>query len=834
MPVWALVVAAVAALRIAAALALYLSGATVTAIPTPIPLVAYAGLSLTFSALGTLLVVANRNDIRAAWFGGVLLLLAVQMTTPLLAPSSVPIGRWIDRIRPDALLPAFLWFFLIEFPSRLAPAARRAARVVAVGAAAMGLAALAINLSLLIWPADGLTVEWRSLLTSGRAPGSIYWLAVFLPSAAAFVALLGRMAATSGADRRRLQIFIGGTVAGLLPLVLGVLIEESWPAFKTWVHTPAVEPWMGLVLFGALATVPFVTTYSVVFDHVVEIRVVVRTALQYLLARYTILVVSALPFIALAVYLARVQAESPAALLSEPRPQALLLGALAGAVALRMRQPWLDALDRRFFREQYDAQLLLGQIMSDDFISQRPVEIAKRLSAAFERTLHARADLFVIDEAGATLRDPRGERPPLGVKASLVALALAHARPMDVQLSAGTALDHVTDAEKAWLAAGGYSLLATLASRTGQPLGLLALGEKQSGLPFSTVDRRTVVTLAPPIALAIENDRLRQAVDPALDRAAMECTSCSRLHAPSAVRCACGGTVTEARAPHLLRGVFRFDRRIGAGSMGVVYHAVDLNLRREVAVKTLPQVTPDHVDRLEREAQAMASIVHPNLAVIYGIETWRGIPFLVEEYLAGGTLADRLCEEPMSIDAALDLGMTLAGVLGQLHESGIIHCDIKPSNIGLAQNSVVKLLDFGLVHLLRDSGEAVALMLAAAGEQDTTSMIVTNRGMVGTPAYMSPEAINAQRPAPSFDLWALAVVLYEALAGTRPFEGRDAHAVFASIVGGEFPDLRTRRKGCPDDVALFFNRAFAPDITSRPTGARALADALSTLRQSRL
>lgn len=268
--------------------------------------------------------------------------------------------------------------------------------------------------------------------------------------------------------------------------------------------------------------------------------------------------------------------------------------------------------------------------------------------------------------------------------------------------------------------------------------------------------------------------------------------------------------------------------------MGVVYHAVDLNLRREVAVKTLPRVTAEHVEHLQREAQAMASIVHPNLAVIYGIETWRDTPFLVEEYLAGGTLADRLSEGPLSIDVVLSLGITLAGVLGQLHESGMVHCDIKPSNIGFAENGVVKLLDFGLVYLLRESREAMDLVLPEGGVQETISMMMTSRGLVGTPAYMSPEAIEARSPAPRFDLWALAVVLYEALAGTRPFEGRDAHTVFASIVAGVFPDLRTRREDCPDDVAQFFSRALARDIASRPKDARTLARDLSALRQTQV
>ena len=265
-------------------------------------------------------------------------------------------------------------------------------------------------------------------------------------------------------------------------------------------------------------------------------------------------------------------------------------------------------------------------------------------------------------------------------------------------------------------------------------------------------------------------------------------------------------TVSPANAPHLLRGVFRFERRIGSGGMGVVYRATDLDLGRQVAVKTLPRVTPEHVSRLRREAQTMASVVHPNLAVIHGIETWRGVPFLVEEYLAGGTLADRLRAGRMDIDAALALGITLAGVLGQLHAAGVVHCDIKPSNIGFTDGGVVKLLDFGLAHLLRGSGDLIPSTASTSDGLDSgASVIVTKRGLMGTPLYMSPEAILAERPAPAFDLWALAVVMYEAIAGQRPFQGRDTDEVFRRVSEGTFADLATLRDDCPSSVAYLFS-----------------------------
>jgi serine/threonine protein kinase len=298
--------------------------------------------------------------------------------------------------------------------------------------------------------------------------------------------------------------------------------------------------------------------------------------------------------------------------------------------------------------------------------------------------------------------------------------------------------------------------------------------------------------------------------------------------------CACGGPLREGLAPHVLRGTFRFDRRIGAGGMGVVYHAVDLGLGREVALKTLPSTTPEHERRLRREAQAMASIVHPNLAVIYGIETWRGTPFLVEEYLAGGTLAHRLEAGPLSVAAALDLAITLCAVLADLHVSGIIHCDLKPSNIGFSQNGTAKLLDFGLAFLLRDaSGLTRTTAIDGPAEPgDAESVIITHRGIVGTPPYMCPEAIRGLQPVPGFDLWSLAVVCFEAIAGRRPFLGGNSFEVFQAVASGQVPDLRALQPACPEPVARFFPRALASDPAARPPDADAFRLELSTLRGS--
>ena len=154
----------------------------------------------------------------------------------------------------------------------------------------------------------------------------------------------------------------------------------------------------------------------------------------------------------------------------------------------------------------------------------------------------------------------------------------------------------------------------------------------------------------------------------------------------------------------------------------------------------------------------MAAVTHPNLAVIHGVETWRGMPFIVEEYLGGGTLTQRLAASRPAPLETIDLGLTLAGVLQYLHAGGVVHCDIKPSNIGFTQDGVVKVLDFGLARVSRDLRAASATTMGADGTADAS--VDTGGGVFGTPPYMSPEAARGEPAAPSFDLWALAVVLY--------------------------------------------------------------------------
>ena len=229
-------------------------------------------------------------------------------------------------------------------------------------------------------------------------------------------------------------------------------------------------------------------------------------------------------------------------------------------------------------------------------------------------------------------------------------------------------------------------------------------------------------------------------------------------------------------------GVYRVDALIGAGGMGEVYRARDTKLQRDVAVKSLPAAftaDPDRRARLEREARVLASLSHPNIGAIYGLEESEGRSLLVLEFIDGMTLAERIASRSLSLTEALDLARQIAEALDAAHESGIIHRDLKPANIKLTRNGTVKVLDFGLAKLMPPP-DAMATTVAAT--------VVTREGAIfGTPAYMSPEQARGLPVDKRTDIWAFGCVVFELLAGRSAFSGETASDTIAAILEREPP-----------------------------------------------
>ena len=226
---------------------------------------------------------------------------------------------------------------------------------------------------------------------------------------------------------------------------------------------------------------------------------------------------------------------------------------------------------------------------------------------------------------------------------------------------------------------------------------------------------------------------------------------------------------------------YEITAEIGKGGMGEVYQATDTKLGRDVAIKVLPEEfakDAERVARFQREAKLLASLNHPNIAAIYGLEESDGTHFLVMELIEGQTLADRIKAGAIPVEEALKLALQIAEALEAAHEKGVIHRDLKPANIKVTPDGKVKVLDFGLAKAYAGDPENLNL-----SNSPTLSDMATQQGVIlGTAAYMSPEQARGKPVDKRTDIWAFGCVLYEMLTGKAAFQGEDVTEILAAVV----------------------------------------------------
>jgi Tol biopolymer transport system component/predicted Ser/Thr protein kinase len=263
-------------------------------------------------------------------------------------------------------------------------------------------------------------------------------------------------------------------------------------------------------------------------------------------------------------------------------------------------------------------------------------------------------------------------------------------------------------------------------------------------------------------------------------------------------------------APGSQLGPYQIEALLGAGGMGEVYRAVDTRLKRSVAIKVAKE---NFSERFEREARAIAALNHPNICTLHDV----GPNYLVMELIEGPTLAERIQQGPVPVEEALGIARQIADALEAAHEKGVVHRDLKPGNVKIKSDGIVKVLDFGLAK--------VAPVFAHDSPAEATATLTTRAGMIlGTAAYMSPEQAQGKPVDKRADIWAFGVVLYEMLTGRRMFQGETVSDTLAAVLSKE-PELER----VPTPVRGLLKRCVEKDPKRR---LRDIADAMPLIEET--
>jgi tRNA A-37 threonylcarbamoyl transferase component Bud32 len=600
---------------------------------------------------------------------------------------------------------------------------------------------------------------------------------------------IGYRRAPTETQRRRTGWLLGGLVPAAVAYIISALISvaaRSRPSLE-----PLYERALVVTLFTSLS-VPMAFAYALARHELFGVRVVVRRSIQYALARNALLAMLAVPIAGLLWTVWRDPDVTVRGLLSSGT--IYLLAAIA--VSLASREKLLATIDRHFFRDVRDRERILVELASD--IGR--VGSASEAVALAERALHTSLHPSSVH---VWLREEGAPFPEAFYASDTVSLDDADARDQPP----------ANDFRAA-------ALTVPIVAHGGELIGALLLGTKRSEEPYTTGDRSLLRAIARQIAIVVENAKLRREVGEErrirhevlqhLDRNAVdvmrECPTCGRCFDRDEVECPHdrGELMPTLPVQRTIEGKYRLDRLIGRGGMGAVYDATDVGLGRRIAVKVLrPQVlgSENSRRRFHREARILGGISHRGIVTVHDYGPLpSGGAFIVMERVDGATwraiLQRRQIIPPTELAPWIE---QLCDALSVAHGRGVVHRDLKPENV-IIQNvngmTIVKVLDFGLAKQISES--------------DTDGVSLAG-SVLGTLGYMSPQQLAGRPVDQRADVFAVGVMAWEALCGTKPFAGTSAaDLAIAMHQPAHDPDGLI-----PADVRSILENAIAHDLNRR-------------------
>jgi eukaryotic-like serine/threonine-protein kinase len=556
--------------------------------------------------------------------------------------------------------------------------------------------------------------------------------------------------------------------------------------------------------------------YAILRHRLFDIRVIIRHGVQYALARRVL--ASLVPAIAvlLGVDVLLHRDQSLSSLLSN-RGWVYLAPIALALIARARRRQWLNSLDRRFFREQYNAQQILHQVANDIHSVGDFTRVAPRVVAQIEAALHPEFVALLVRQPNdvsyrVLVAVPAGIAPiPLRVDSTLVALLRVLGKPLEVTGGGQWLAHQLPPDEVRFLHDSHIELLVPIVTHAQRAESVLVLGVKRSEEPYTSQDSDLLATIAANLALMLEGPALAPEPAPGAFEECPECGSCYDSGTDTCTRE--GKALVAVRLSRVLAARYHLDRRLGQGGLGTVYAAMDTALDRHVAVKVIRHdlVTNEEIARrFQVEARIAAAFVHPNVVTVHDFGATGGRPFLVMELLDGTTLRDELQRQgPLPPAQAIRILRNVCAAVEAAHRRQLVHRDLKPENIFLARSDageVAKVLDFGIAKILADDNS-----------QDRTRHAVgTGPGaIVGTLRYMAPEQLRGEEVQHGADMWALGVIAYEMLTGQHPF----------SVVGPG--GGAANPTGISPAADRFFAQALAVNPSSRSTSATRFVEDLA-------